>query len=81
MALEIRRIMLFVNDIETMTRFYEKSLGLEVLTRDDGFVDFDAGACRLALHSLAESYRPAPPRSASTLRTSLPRDPSLLPGA
>jgi len=51
MELQIRRIMLFVNDIEAMAAFYEKRLGLKVLTRDDGFVDFDAGACRLALHS------------------------------
>jgi len=50
MNLQIRRIMLFVNNIEKMTDFYENKIGLPVLLRDTGFVDFDAGSCRLALH-------------------------------
>lgn len=50
MPLQIRRIMLFAKDMDTMTRFYEEQIGLTVLTREKGFIDFDAGACRLALH-------------------------------
>ena len=51
MQLAIRRVILFVDDLKAMTDFYEKKLGLTVVGREDGFVDFDAGACRLALHA------------------------------
>jgi catechol 2,3-dioxygenase-like lactoylglutathione lyase family enzyme len=51
MKLQLRRIMLFASDMDAMTKFYEEQLGLKVLERSDGFVDFDAGGgCRLALH-------------------------------
>ena len=51
MKLAIRRVILFVDDLKAMTDFYEKKLGLNVVGREDGFVDFDAGGCRLALHA------------------------------
>jgi catechol 2,3-dioxygenase-like lactoylglutathione lyase family enzyme len=54
MTLQIRRIMLFAKDMTAMTRFYEEQVGLPVLERADGFVDFDAGACRLGLHRTTE---------------------------
>lgn len=50
MKLQIRRVMLFVRDMKTMAQFYEERLGLKVLERSTGFVDLDAGSCRLALH-------------------------------
>jgi len=43
--------MLFVEDVEGVAAFYERKLGLKVLTREPGFVDFDAGDARLSLHS------------------------------
>jgi catechol 2,3-dioxygenase-like lactoylglutathione lyase family enzyme len=49
--LQIRRVILFVKNMRAVTDFYEHKLGLKVLSRSDGFVDFDAGAVRLALHS------------------------------
>src|SRR5688572_18107228 len=49
--LAIRRVILFVDDMKAMTDFYEKKLGLTVVGREDGWVDFDAGAIRLALHA------------------------------
>lgn len=51
MNLDIRRIILFVDDLAAMTDFYEKTLGLTAVSREKGFVDFDAGGCRLALHA------------------------------
>jgi catechol 2,3-dioxygenase-like lactoylglutathione lyase family enzyme len=36
--------------MEAMAAFYEQRIGLKVLSREDGFVDFDAGGARLALH-------------------------------
>ena len=50
MRMQIRRIMIFARDMKAMTEFYEGKLGLPVLSRGEGFVDFDAGAVRLALH-------------------------------
>ena len=52
--------MLFVKDMPAMTRFYEEQLGLTVLERSPGFVDFDAGACRVALH---KTTKPQPGRT------------------
>jgi catechol 2,3-dioxygenase-like lactoylglutathione lyase family enzyme len=50
MKLQLRRIMLFAKNMKVMTHFYEEQLGLSVLERSDGFVDIDAGSCRIALH-------------------------------
>jgi len=43
-----------------MTRFYEEQLGLTVIARTPGFVDIDAGACRIALH---QTRNPQPGRT------------------
>lgn len=51
MKLDLRRVILFVDDIAAMTDFYEQKLGLKVLTRDERWVDFDTGGARLALHA------------------------------
>ncbi len=50
MKLQIRRVILFAKDMKAMTHFYQEQLGLRVLERSDGFVDFDGGGCHLALH-------------------------------
>ena len=60
MKAEIRRIMLFARNMKEMTEFYETKMGLRVLERSPGFVDFDAGGCRLALH---RSTTPRPNRT------------------
>src|SRR5687767_10472620 len=54
MKLQVRRVMLFAKDMPGMTRFYEEQLALRVLERSDGFVDFDAGGCRIALHRTSD---------------------------
>ena len=50
MKLSIRRVILFVANVAKCSEFYEKKLGLKLRSRSDGFVDFDAGGCSLALH-------------------------------
>jgi len=47
---ELRRIILFTSNMEEMTRFYADVLGLEPAGQEDGWRDFRAGACNIALH-------------------------------
>lgn len=47
----MRRVMLFVSDVEKVGAFYVEKLGLKVAGREKGFWDLDAGSCRLALHA------------------------------
>jgi catechol-2,3-dioxygenase len=51
MLLEIRRVILFTAHLAEMTAFYRDVVGLQVAGREDGWVDFNAGACGLALHA------------------------------
>lgn len=58
MKAELARLILFVDDIEKMSEFYEGVLGLEKLPGgSDGFVCFAAGASQVCLHSLPAEYR------------------------
>jgi catechol 2,3-dioxygenase-like lactoylglutathione lyase family enzyme len=58
MKAELSRLILFVDDIERMSYFYEGVLGLEKLPGGtDGFVCFSAGASQVCLHSLPAEYR------------------------
>jgi len=62
--LKIRRIILFTSHMDAMAAFYGDVLGLKVAGREVGWIDFDAGPCRLALH--AEGGKPGkrPPKIA-----------------
>src|SRR6185436_18983043 len=51
MKMDLRRVILFVDDLKVMTDFYQNKLGLKVVQQEEGFIDFDAGGCRLALHA------------------------------
>ena len=46
--------MFYVKDLDRMASFYGETFGLKVIdeTRVDGFVEFDAGGTRLALHAI-----------------------------
>ena len=46
--------MIYVKDLERMVSFYGETLGLKAFeeTRVDGFVEFDAGGIRFALHAI-----------------------------
>ena len=64
MNLKIRRIILFTSQMAAMEDFYGKVLGLTVVGREAGWIDFNAGACAIALH--AEGGKPGkrPPKIA-----------------
>ena len=50
--LKLRRIILFASDLGALTAFYRDVLGLEIRdgSAKEGWVEFDAGGCSLALH-------------------------------
>ena len=50
MHIAIKRITLFVENLPLVSDFYENKIGLRVVLRTPEFVDFEAGACHLALH-------------------------------
>jgi len=62
MPLEIRRVILFTANLAGMTAFYRDVVGLEVAGREDGWVDFKAGACSLALHAGSPKIGNRPPK-------------------
>ena len=51
MPLELRRIILFTQAMDAMSRFYQEVLGLPLITEAQGWREFHAGACAIALHS------------------------------
>jgi len=56
MQLEMKRIILFVRDMDAMAAFYQNQLGLAVRDKphEPGWLELDTGACTLALHSGGE---------------------------
>ncbi len=62
MKLKVRRIILFTSRMEAMEAFYRDVLGLKVAGREDGWVDFDAGECHLALHADGGKPGKRPPK-------------------
>jgi catechol 2,3-dioxygenase-like lactoylglutathione lyase family enzyme len=51
--------MIFVNDLPRMTAFYAGTLGLKPIdeTRQEGYVEFEAGPSTFALHAIPEAHR------------------------
>jgi catechol 2,3-dioxygenase-like lactoylglutathione lyase family enzyme len=64
MRLELRRIILFTPRLAELSDFYRDVLGLEVAGREDGWVDFAAGGCSLALHAGPSRVGARPPKLA-----------------
>jgi catechol 2,3-dioxygenase-like lactoylglutathione lyase family enzyme len=62
MRLELRRIILFTANLDALEIFYRDVIGLDVIGREPGWVDFDAGACRLALHRGRSTVGTKPPK-------------------
>jgi len=52
--MQLRCAMIFVKDLERMTRFYRDAIGLapRPRSRGDDWVEFDAGGAALALHAI-----------------------------
>jgi catechol 2,3-dioxygenase-like lactoylglutathione lyase family enzyme len=49
--MKIRRVILFTAQLDAMSEFYGKVLGLKQVTNEKGWREFAAGAARIALHS------------------------------
>ena len=64
MQLELRRVILFTSNLAKMSAFYRNIVGLEIASREDGWVDFTAGACSLALHAGEPEVGSWPPKIA-----------------
>jgi catechol 2,3-dioxygenase-like lactoylglutathione lyase family enzyme len=50
MTLELRRVIIFTDEMATMAAFYGGVLGLEKAGEESGWVSFAAGAVEIALH-------------------------------
>ena len=52
--MNLRRAIVFAKDLERMTAFYRDGLGLRVIpeTRQEGWVELDAGGALIALHAI-----------------------------
>jgi predicted enzyme related to lactoylglutathione lyase len=50
--LQMKRVILFARDLNALTAFYRDIFGFKIRTGSpkEGWVDFDAGGCSLALH-------------------------------
>jgi catechol 2,3-dioxygenase-like lactoylglutathione lyase family enzyme len=62
MELAIRGITIFTSDMEKMAAFYRDVLGLKLIEDTPGWKQFDAGACRLALHKGKSRVGARPPK-------------------
>jgi predicted enzyme related to lactoylglutathione lyase len=64
MNLELRRLILFTGNLPALTAFYRDVVGLPVAQREEGWVEFQAGACGLALHAGKSVVGNRPPKIA-----------------
>jgi catechol 2,3-dioxygenase-like lactoylglutathione lyase family enzyme len=50
--LQLKRVILFARNLDALTVFYRDVLGFKIKagSPEEGWVDFDAGGCALALH-------------------------------
>jgi catechol 2,3-dioxygenase-like lactoylglutathione lyase family enzyme len=69
--------MIFVSDLPRMAAFYGGILGLERIeeTREDGYVEFEAGGSRFALHTIrgaepCQIFSPPKPREMTPVKLS-----------
>ena len=49
--MRLARVILFTGQMDAMSRFYGEVLGLEQVSSEKGWREFDAGGTRIALHS------------------------------
>jgi catechol 2,3-dioxygenase-like lactoylglutathione lyase family enzyme len=49
--MKMARVILFTGQMDAMSRFYGEVLGLEQVTKEKGWQEFDAGGARIVLHS------------------------------
>jgi catechol-2,3-dioxygenase len=64
MKLELKRVILFTRNLETMGRFYGEVLGLELAGTEAGWREYRAGGCAIALHEGEGKPGTRPPKLA-----------------
>jgi catechol 2,3-dioxygenase-like lactoylglutathione lyase family enzyme len=64
MQLELRRVIIFSDDLEKMAAFYGEVLGLAQTGEEPGWVTFAAGAVEIALHRGGSMIGRRPPKLA-----------------
>ena len=62
MRLDLRRVIIFTPEVERLAAFYRDIIGLRVLNSEDGWIEFAAGGCNLALHQGKSSAGTRPPK-------------------
>lgn len=50
MELSIVRIILFVQDVEKVSNFYEKNFGMTRISEEPGWIELKSAGCKLGLH-------------------------------
>ena len=64
MNLELKRVILFTRNMETMGRFYGEVLGLDLAGSEPGWREYRAGGCAIALHEGESRIGNRPPKLA-----------------
>jgi catechol 2,3-dioxygenase-like lactoylglutathione lyase family enzyme len=49
--MKLARVILFTGQLEAMSQFYGEVLRLKMVSKEKGWMEFDAGGARIALHS------------------------------
>lgn len=62
MKLTMARIIIFTPNMARMTAFYRDVLGLKLRVEEEGYREFDAGGCGIALHNGTSSPGRRPPK-------------------
>jgi predicted enzyme related to lactoylglutathione lyase len=62
MQLALRRIIIFTADLARLSAFYRDVVGLTVAGTEPGWIDFNAGACNIALHKGTSTVGKRPPK-------------------
>jgi len=60
--LSIKRVIIFTQRMDEMTKFYRDVIGLKPLTDEAHWKEFQAGGCNLALHKGTSAIGSRPPK-------------------
>jgi catechol 2,3-dioxygenase-like lactoylglutathione lyase family enzyme len=62
MELSIKRIIMFTGRMRPMADFYRDVIGLRQIADEDGWKEFEAGGCNVALHNGTSAVGRRPPK-------------------
>ena len=73
MKFDLSRVIIFTDNMTKMEDFYGTAIGLKVVGREDGWVEFSGGTCDIALHAGRAKPGNRPPKLVFTPTTWLLR--------